>query len=99
MKIYSVRWRCHILETEKIVVFYRQPYHRYYYYMSRMLRYQKKRKDCFFFFSISGFVSNFVCFREIFAGFDINESYNYIQHVIELCHMLITRFCRIIINN
>ena len=34
------------------------------------------------FFSTSSFVSNFVCFREIFAGFDIDESYNYIQHVI-----------------
>ena len=52
-----------------------------YYYISQMLRYQKKRKDCVF-FSISGFVSNFFCFREIFAGFDINESYNYIQLVI-----------------
>ena len=30
----------------------------------------------------SSFVSNFVSFREIFAGFDIDESHNYIQHVI-----------------
>ena len=34
------------------------------------------------FISTSSFVSNFVCFREMFAGFDIDESYNYIQHVI-----------------
>ena len=34
------------------------------------------------FYSTSSFVSNFVCFREIIAGFDIDESYNYIQHVI-----------------
>ena len=71
-----------VMETEKIPVFHRQPYYRYYYYVSRMLRYQKKRKDCVFFFSISSFASNFVCFREIFSGFDIDESYNYIQRVI-----------------
>ena len=29
----------------------------------------------YFFFSTSSFVSNFVCFREIFAGFVIDESY------------------------
>ena len=34
------------------------------------------------FISTSSFVSNFVCFRETFAGFDIDESYNYIQRVI-----------------
>ena len=34
------------------------------------------------FYSTSSFVSNFVCFREIIAGFDIDKSYNYIQHVI-----------------
>ena len=48
--IYSVRWRFHVLETEKILVFHRQPYYRYYYYISRMLRYQKKRTDCVFLF-------------------------------------------------
>ena len=50
--IYSVRWICicHILETEKILVFHRQPYYRYYYYISQMLRYQKKRTDCVFLF-------------------------------------------------
>ena len=37
-----------------------------------------------FFFSIWSFASNFVCFREIFSGFDIDESYNYIQRVINL---------------
>ena len=37
-------------ETEKILVFHRQPYYRYYYYISRMLRYQKKRTDCVFLF-------------------------------------------------
>ena len=30
----------------------------------------------------SSFVSIFVRFQEMFAGFDIDESYNYIQHVI-----------------
>ena len=71
-------------KQKKILVFHRQPYYRYYYYISRMLPYQKKRKDCgfFFFFSIWSFASNFVCFREIFSGFDIDESYNYIQRVI-----------------
>ena len=67
---YSVRWRCHVLETEKILVFHRQPNYRYYYYVSRMLRYQKRRKDFvfyyyFFLISTSSFVLNFVCFREI----------------------------------
>ena len=32
-----------------------------------------------FFFLTSSFVSKFVCFREIIAGFDIDESYTYIQ--------------------
>ena len=36
----------------------------------------------FFLISTSSFVLNFVCFREIIAGFGIDESYNYIQHVI-----------------
>ena len=67
---------CHVLETEKILVFHRKLY-------------QKKRKHLL----TSGFVSNFVCFREIFADFDFDESYNYKQHVIYLCHILITRFC------
>ena len=50
--IYSVRWICicHILETEKILVFHRQPYYRYSYHISEMLRYQKKRRNCVFFF-------------------------------------------------
>ena len=30
----------------------------------------------------SSFVSVFVCFREIIAGFDTEESYNYTQHII-----------------
>ena len=33
----------------------------------------------FFFFPNLEHCFNFVCFREIFAGFDIDESYNYIQ--------------------
>ena len=36
----------------------------------------------YFFFSTSSVVSTFVCFREIFAGFDFDKSSNYIQHVI-----------------
>ena len=36
----------------------------------------------FLVFLTSGFVLNFVCFRDIIAGFDIDESYNFIQHVI-----------------
>ena len=52
-----------------------------YYYISRVLRYQKKRRHFVYFFSTSSFVSNFVCFREIIAGFDIDESYNYVEHV------------------
>ena len=98
--IYSVRWICifHVLESEKILVFHRQPYYRYSYHISRMLQYQKKRRNCVFFFSTSSFVSNFVCFWEIFASFDFEKSYNYIQHVIKLCHMLITRFSRITIT-
>ena len=59
-----------------------QPYYRYSYHISQMLRYQKKRRNYVFFFSTSSFVSNFVCFREIFAGFDFDKSYNYIQHFI-----------------
>ena len=63
--IYSVRWRCHVLETEKIVVFHRQPYYRYYYYhISRMLRYQKKRRDCVFFFNLE------LCFKFRFFSRD-----------------------------
>ena len=85
-------------KLKKILVFHRQPYYRYSYHISEMLRYQKKRRNCEFFFSTWSFVSNFVCFREIFAGFDIEKSYNYIQHVIQLCQLLITRFCRIIIT-
>ena len=66
-----------------------------------MLRYQKKLRRfvyifLFLLFLTSGFVLNFVCFRDIIAGFDIDESYNYIQDVLLLCHMLITRFCLII---
>ena len=34
------------------------------------------------FFSTSTFVPNFVYLREIIAGYDIDESYNYVQHVI-----------------
>ena len=67
-----MRWICHVFETEKILVFHRQPNYRYYYYVSRMLRYQKRRKDFvivfynyFFLISTSSFVLNFVCFREI----------------------------------
>ena len=36
----------------------------------------------FFLISTSSFVLNFVCFREIIAGFGIDESYNYMQLVI-----------------
>ena len=43
--------------------------------------YQKKRRDCVFFFPNLEHCFNFVCFREIFAGFDIDESYNYIHRV------------------
>ena len=48
---------------------------------------KKKGKDFvfyyhFFLISTSSFVLNFVCFREIIAGFGIDESYNYIQHVV-----------------
>ena len=82
MDAYSVRWRCHVLETEQILVSHRQPYNRYYYYISRVLRYQKKRRHFVYFSSTSSFVSNFVCFREIIAGFDIDESYSYVEHVI-----------------
>ena len=42
----------------------------------------KRNLGIAYFFATSSFVSNFVCFREIFAGFDIDESYSYIQHVI-----------------
>ena len=42
----------------------------------------KRNLGIAYFFATSSFVSNFVCFREIFAGFDIDESCNYIQHVI-----------------
>ena len=42
----------------------------------------KRNVGIAYFFATSSFVSKFVCFREIFAGFDIDESYNYIQHVI-----------------
>ena len=53
-----------------------------------MLRYQKKGKDFVFYYYYyfliltSSFVLNFVCFREIIAAFGIDESYNYIEHVI-----------------
>ena len=82
-------------KLKKILVSHRQPYYRYYCYVSRVLRYQKKRRHFVYFSWTSSFVSNFVCFREIIAGFDIDESYNYVEHIISLCHMLITRFCRI----
>ena len=39
----------------------------------------KRNVGIVYFLATSSFVSNFVCFREIFAGFDIDESYNYIQ--------------------
>ena len=42
----------------------------------------KRNLGIAYFFATSSFVSNFVCFREIYAGFDIDESYSYIQHVI-----------------
>ena len=50
--IYSVRWICicHVLETEQILVFHRQPYYRYSYHISRMLPYQKKGRNCVCFF-------------------------------------------------
>ena len=50
--IYSVRWICicHVLETEKILVFHRQPYNRYSCHLPEMLQYQKKRTNCEFFF-------------------------------------------------
>ena len=34
----------------------------------------KRNVGIVYFFSTSSFVSNFVCFREIFAGFDIDKS-------------------------
>ena len=40
----------------------------------------KRNVGIVYFFLTSSFVSNFVCYREIIAGFD--ESYNYIKHVI-----------------
>ena len=43
---------------------------------------QKKRTNCVFFFSTSSFVSNLVYLREIFASFDFDKSYNYIQQFI-----------------
>ena len=83
-------------------------YYRDHYYISQVIRYQKKLRDFFCFFGFFFFLASFyfnlefcfnlLFFREIIAGFDINESYKYIQHVIQLCHMLITRFCRIIIT-
>ena len=66
-----MRWRCHVLETE--------PYYRYYYYISRMLPYQKKRRDCVIFFQPRALLQTY---KEIFADFDIDESSNYIRHVI-----------------
>ena len=42
----------------------------------------KRNVGIVYFFATSSFVSNFVCFREIFASFYIDESYNYIQHFI-----------------
>ena len=66
-------------------------YYRDYYYISQVIRYQKKLRDFFgffgFFFLASfyfnlEFCFNLLFFREIIAGFDINESYKYIQHVI-----------------
>ena len=76
-----MRWICicHVLETEKILVFHRQPYYRYYYYISRMLPYQKKRRDCVIFFQPRALLQTY---KEIFADFDIDESSNYIRHVI-----------------
>ena len=61
-----MRWRCHVLETEKILVFHRQPY-------------QKKRRDCVIFFQPRALLQTY---KEIFADFDIDESSNYIRHVI-----------------
>ena len=74
-----MRWRCHVLDTEKILVFHRQPYYRYYYYISRMLPYQKKRRDRVIFFQPRALLQTH---KEIFADFDIDESSNYIRHVI-----------------
>ena len=42
----------------------------------------KRNVGIMYFFSTSSFVSNFVCFREIFAGFDFDKSYNYLQQFI-----------------
>ena len=39
----------------------------------------KRNVGIVFFFPNLEHCFNFVCFREIFAGFDIDESYNYIQ--------------------
>ena len=81
-----MRWRCHVSETEKnsgippttkllLLLLY-----------TANDTISKKGKDFvyYYYFLIltSSFVLNFVCFREIIAGFDIDESYNYIQHVI-----------------
>ena len=51
----------------------------YYYYISRMLPYQKKRWDCVIFFQPRALLQTY---KEIFADFDIDESSNYIRHVI-----------------
>ena len=44
-----------------------------------MLPYQKKRRDCVIFFQPRALLQTY---KEIFADFDIDESSNYIRHVI-----------------
>ena len=44
--------KCHVLETEKILVSHRQSYYRYYYYISRVLRYQKNVGILYIFFNL-----------------------------------------------
>ena len=51
----------------------------YYYYISRMLPYQKIRRECVIFFQPRALLQTY---KEIFADFDIDESSNYIRHVI-----------------
>ena len=70
--------------SEKILVFHRQPYYRYYTIYRECYDIRRNVRIVVFFFSIWSFASNFVCFREIFSGLDIDESYNYIQRVINL---------------
>ena len=72
------------METEKILVSHRQPYDNTIIITIYRECYDIKRHVgiLYIFFLTSSFVSNFVCLREIIAGFDIDESYNYAQHVI-----------------